>query len=209
MTQTNSVRPPRRLLRAMRVRAEEYHAKEPAYVRAMNWQTVLALVVAVLAALAIRQYGFEIIRVEGPSMEPTLYTDERVFVEKVSYVTHPPERGDIIVCRYDPQIYNKPVIKRIVGLPGETVSIVDGQFYINGSPIDESAYYQGVMLEDMAPVTVPARMVFVAGDNRDWSLDSRMVGCIPYEKMRGKARFFMWPFEKLGQPIDQWIYVVD
>lgn len=194
--------PSRYMLRMMRERAEALHEKEPAYRRAMNLETIVALVVAIAIALSIRFYGFELIRVEGPSMEPTLYTNERVFVEKLTYAFDEPQRGDIIVCNYDPHVYDKPVIKRIVALAGETVQIVDGRYIVNDEPIDESAYWDSIMLEDMLPGTVPPKHVFVSGDNRDVSLDSRIVGPIPYQKIRGKAQFFVWPLTRFGEPIE-------
>lgn len=201
-TEFGSVRPSRLMLRKMRERAELLHEIEPAYKRAMNFETVLALVVAVAIALTIRFYGFELIRVEGPSMEPTLYTNERVFVEKLTYAFKEPQRGDIIVCNYDTNVYDKPVIKRIVALAGETIEIVDGHYVVDGVLIDESPYWNNLMLEDMPPIKVPPRHVFVSGDNRDVSLDSRIVGAIPYEKVRGKAQFFVWPLSRFGEMIN-------
>ena len=185
------------LRRSMCRAAEKYHEKERAYTKAYNRETLLWLVMALLLALGVRCFLLQLTRVEGSSMYPTFYTDEQVFVEKVSYMFTPPRRGQVIICRYGDD--SDAVIKRVIGLPGETISISGGKIYIDGAAIDESAYWNDLILEDMAPVTVPEKSVFVIGDNRNASLDSRLVGPVPYYRIIGRVRFVVWPFESFGR----------
>ena len=100
-----------------------------------------------------------------------------------------PARGDIIICYYPG--YTKSCVKRVIALGGETIEIRDGAVYIDGAPLDESAYWSGTMLADYGPVTVPAGEVFVMGDNRGMSKDSRnpAVGPIPRHKIVGRVFF--------------------
>ena len=120
-------------------------------------------------------FVFEFILVDGPSMEPTLWTNEVVLVEKVSYKFSPPERFNIIVC-FSPD--NIILVKRVIGLPGDKLEIKNSQLYINDK-LTEEKYLTEVMNTDMEPVTVPENSVFVMGDHRNVSNDSRDVGPIP------------------------------
>ena len=185
------------LLRALRKKVNDQNDKEPAFRRDYNRMTVLWVVFVLLAALFIRCFVFQNTRVDGSSMYPTFFTDEQVFVEKLSYLVRAPKRGEVIICRYGDT--SDPVIKRVIGLPGETVEISGGAVYIDGQALDESAYWNDVILEDMAPVTVPEDHVFVMGDNRNYSLDSRATGPVPYYRIIGRAVFVIWPFENFGR----------
>ena len=127
-------------------------------------------------------------------MYPTLVNAEDMFVEKLTYTVSQPKRGDIIIiCRYPGRPEN--IVKRVIGLPGETISIVDGCVYINGEQLDESAYWNDSILGDMAPVTIPEGSIFVMGDNRNESADSRMVGPLPFCKIFGKVQAVVFPFD--------------
>ena len=185
------------LVRAMRKKAEKFHEKEPAYTANYNRETLMWLVFALLLALGLRCFVLQLTRVDGDSMFPTFYTDEQVFVEKISYMFTPPQRGQVIICRYTDN--GSAVIKRVIGLPGETVSISGGRIYIDGKRIDESAYWNDLILDDMEPFTVPEENVFVVGDNRNASLDSRITGPVPYYRIIGRVRFVVWPFESFGR----------
>ena len=101
-----------------------------------------------------------------------------------------------MICFYPG--YTESCVKRVIGLPGETVSVVDGAIYINGKQLDESAYWSGEIIGDMEPVTVGQREVFVVGDNRNGSKDSRnpSVGCIPYAKVVGRVVAVVYPFDE-------------
>lgn len=161
-----------------------------------NVEFLLYIVVVVLVALTIRSFIAEPIRVDGDSMVPTLIHNEDMFVEKMSYWFNDPLRGDIVICFYPG--YTESCVKRVIGLSGETVSVVDGAIYINGKQLDESAYWNGEIIGDMEPVTVGQREVFVVGDNRNGSKDSRnpSVGCIPYAKVVGRVVAVVYPFDE-------------
>lgn len=176
---------------------EELHKRDEAFKRASNIEFFLWLAVFVALALAIRMFIFEPVRVDGDSMYPTLLHGERMFVEKVSYLVSPPERGDIIICRYP--YYRENCVKRVVGLPGETISVSRGMVYVNGQALDESAYWQGDIWADVGPVTVPENSVYVMGDNRNYSTDSRdpTVGPLHYAHVIGKVHSVLIPLGHL------------
>lgn len=157
---------------------------------------LLYILFVVLAALAIRSFIAEPIRVDGDSMIPTLVHNEDMFVEKVSYWFEDPLRGDIVICFYPG--YTESCVKRVIGLPGETVEVRDGAIFIDGKQLDESAYWNGEIIGDVDPVTVGAREVYVVGDNRNGSKDSRnpSVGCIPYAKVVGRVIAVVYPINE-------------
>lgn len=155
------------------------------------------VLMVVLFALGIRTFLFEPIRVDGDSMVPTLINNEHMFVEKVGYWFEAPQRGQIVICFYPG--YTESCVKRVVGLPGEVVQVTNGRVLINGAAIDESAYWAGEIFSDTEPVTVGPKQVFVMGDNRNGSKDSRnpYVGCIPYYKVEGRVRAVIWPLGRV------------
>ncbi len=168
----------------------------------MNWTRfyrnvdfVIYILLVVMLALAVRTFIAEPIRVDGGSMIPTLTNGEHMFVEKVSFWFEPPQRGDVIICFYPG--YTESCVKRVIGLPGETVEIRGGAVYINGEPLNESSYWQDTIYDDMEPVNVGKKQVFVMGDNRNGSKDSRnpSVGPIPYSHVEGRVRAVIWPFQ--------------
>lgn len=161
-----------------------------------NVEFLLYIALVVLVALTIRTFIAEPIRVDGDSMIPTLVNNEDMLVEKVTYWFNDPQRGDIVICFYPG--YTESCVKRVIGLPGDTVEVREGVFYINGKALDESAYWKDSIIGDVAPVTVGARQVFVVGDNRNGSRDSRnpSVGCIPYAKVVGRVVAVVYPFDE-------------
>lgn len=159
------------------------------------WGWVLAIGIAVAVAFLVRAFLFEIILVDGPSMQPTLHTDERLAVEKVSRYMGLPERGDIIIVHYSDGTNNN-YVKRVIGLPGETVEVRDGTVYINGEALDEE-YISTQPYADMEPVVVPEDTVFVMGDNRANSMDSRIVGPIRHDQIVGHAMAVIFPFNEI------------
>jgi signal peptidase I len=183
-------------IRYLRDRAEEQYENMQGSRSFRNVEFLLYIVLVVLVALTIRSFIAEPIRVDGDSMIPTLIHQEDMLVEKMSYWFDEPERGDIIICFYPG--YTESCVKRVIGLPGETVEVKDGAFYIDGNKLDESAYWNGEIVGDMSPVTVGARQVFVVGDNRNGSKDSRnpSVGCIPYAKVVGHVVAVVYPFSE-------------
>jgi len=181
-------------MKFLRDRAEEQYENMRGSRAYRNVEFFIYILIVVLTALSVRSFLAEPIRVDGDSMIPTLINNEDMLVEKVSYWFHDPARGDMVICFYPG--YTESCVKRVIGLPGETVSITEGKIYINGTALDESDYWTGEIIGDMDPVTVGARQVFVVGDNRNGSKDSRnpSVGCIPYAKVVGRVIAVVWPF---------------
>lgn len=157
---------------------------------------LVTFIIALAIALFLRLFVFELVRVEGPSMQPTLEDNELLFVEKVSKLFGDPARYDIVICHYDDTSTN--YVKRVIGLPGETIAIVDGKPTINGQPLDDDLYGVGLKPHDMAPVTIPDDCVFVMGDNRANSKDSVSIGPIQKKYLVGHAALVVWPFSQFG-----------
>lgn len=159
---------------------------------------ILSLAAAIIIALGLRFFVFEFIRVDGPSMEKTLYTNEYVFMEKVTYWFGPPKYGDIVICSFPNS--TDSFVKRVIGTPGDKIKVQGGVLYINGAA---DPNYSGNNNEpinnDFSEITVPDNCIFVMGDHRNQSRDSRDpgVGPIPYNKVLGKALFIIWPVDKI------------
>jgi signal peptidase I len=176
----------------------------PAPARPSPWRTALAmgreLVVtilpAVVMALLIQFFLAQSTIVFGQSMEPNLHQDQRLVVEKVSYRWHGPQRGDIVVLP-DPSGGPIPLIKRVVGLPGERVNIAAGRVYVDGAALDEP-YLAQITTGEGRSWQVPPMQVFVMGDNRGDSRDSRYFGPVSIETLVGHAVFRLWPLDKFG-----------
>ena len=181
----------------LRQAAEELHNHDAEYRRVMNWDFLIYLLSVLLVAFSIRAFIAEPIVVDGESMFPTLLDHEYMLVEKLSYYVERPERGDIIVCYYPG--FTISCVKRVIGLPGDEIYVWDGEVYINGEPLDESAYWNDYVRGNMSPQIVPENTVFVMGDNRNVSGDSReeSVGPIPYEKVVGKTIAVLWPIDEI------------
>lgn len=158
--------------------------------KVMDW--LLTLVLAVLLSLAIRTYVAEARWIPSVSMLPTLRIGDHLIIEKISYKFGDIDRGDIVVFEAPPASHLEEVmIKRVIALPGETVSIKNGVVYINGIPLEEP-YELEKPREDFKPVTVPENSIFVMGDNRNNSFDSRFWGVLEKDLVIGKAfaRFY-------------------
>lgn len=158
--------------------------------------TLITFIVAAVVALSLRLFVFEFANVRGPSMEPLLYTGEVVFIEKVSKQFSLPGMGDIVVCDFPN--HAEPAIKRVMGLPGDRVAITDGIFFLNGEPYSNDVF-KDTMDSDMKEIVVPDDCIFVMGDNRNRSTDSRDVSCgpIPRSAIIGKSLCVIWPLDKI------------
>ena len=154
------------------------------------------IVPAILIALLIHIFLAQATRVYGQSMEPSLHTDERLVVEKLSYRFHGPRHGDIIVL-HDPSGGAELLIKRVIGLPGERVNVADGRVYVDGLPIDEP-YLAQPTLGSGRSWSIPPLTVFVMGDNRGASRDSRIFGPVGLNQIVGHAIFRYWPLREIG-----------
>lgn len=152
----------------------------------------------VIAALFIRFFIFQPFVVEGSSMEPNFHNGEYLFVQKLSYDFHQPNRGDVIVFHYplDPSV---DYIKRVIGLPGDTISVQNGQVVVNGAALSEKYLLNGqktVLLDgsnNAYQVTVGKGQFFVMGDNRDHSADSREGWLVPQKNVIGKTTLVLFP----------------
>ncbi|MCT1576297.1 signal peptidase I [Oceanobacillus kimchii] len=173
----------------------------------LDW--IKALLLAFGLAFLVRMFLFAPIIVEGPSMFPTLHDRDQMIVNKLSYTIGEPERFDIVVFHAPTQ---KDFIKRIIALPGEHVAVEDNTLYINGEEIEEPFLNeQKENLQSYQTLTndftleqlpgnydvVPEGHVFVLGDNRSNSTDSRMIGVVPMEELVGEASFVYWPFDRI------------
>jgi len=158
----------------------------------LGW--IISIAIAVAIAVLVRTFIFEPIQVDGESMSPTLHSHQSLGVEKVSRYFGLPERGKIVIVHYPKS--DDAYVKRVIGLPGETVEIKDSTVYVNGSPLSES-YTSQDSYHDMDPVTVPEDSIFVMGDNRANSQDSRYVGSIKENLIIGRALFIIWPLNEI------------
>jgi len=165
-----------------------------------------AAIIAVLLALFIRAFVFQAYKIPSGSMEPTLLVGDHILVNKFIYgIKAPfinktiiplgePKRGDIIVFIY-PLDRKKDFIKRVIGLPGEQIEIMNRKIFINGKLFDgQFGVYDNNSRENnhLGPIIVPPNGLFVMGDNRDHSYDSRYWGFVPLEFVKGKARIIYW-----------------
>ena len=174
---------------------EELHKKDEPYRRAANSDFIIYLLTLMAVAIFIRTFIFEPVQCIGISMYPTLVGGEGMFTEKLTYTVSAPQRDDIIICRYP--YHTEKCVKRVIAVPGDRISISDGAIYLNGEKLDESAYWDDYIEDsEMPEVTVPERSLFVVGDNRNNSGDSRHVGFIPYCQVKGKVRAVMTPFSQ-------------
>lgn len=186
-------------------------------------EIVETLLLAFVIFVAVRAVVLNF-KVDGESMTPNLQNQELLLInrnvyfhfdvnalldalpgveregERIVYPFHPPERGDIVVFE-PPTVSNKPFIKRVIGLPGETVTIENGFVYIDGVKLQEP-YIDGAITEcnrsRCEPVTVPEDSVYVLGDNRRNSSDSRIFGPVSVENIVGKAWITYWPYSEFG-----------
>ena len=155
------------------------------------------LLVAVILALVVRTFVVESFVVQGVSMEPTFENNEHVLVNKMAFVFGPPKTGEIIVFHPPIPGVTEDYIKRVIATAGETVSIKSGNVYVDGQKLaqpfieywDPSSFHQ---------VTVPKGDVFVLGDNRPDSYDSRYFGFVPDRSIAGQVVFAFWPMSRLG-----------
>lgn len=162
----------------------------------LGWAWILPA--AFLANLVIQNYAFAQTEVRSISMQSTLYEGQRLIEDKLSYRFHGPEHGDIVVI--DGPEYKDRLVKRLIGLPGDVVDMKDGRVYVNGSLLEEP-YVKGTTYPAglAVPYTVPEDHVFVMGDNRERSTDSRQLGPIALTSIEGKAVLRVWPPKDFGQ----------
>lgn len=173
------------------------------------WEWAQAIIIAVVIAFILRTFVLTLVKVQGESMEPTLQQSDRLYVNRFLYT---PEKGDIIIFRpaSDPK---RPYVKRVIATEGDTVYIdfETGEVFVNGELKDEpyilepthrnGSYIMGLMehgtYSKEKPITVEKGKIFVMGDNRNNSKDSREIGQVPKSEIIGHALFRFWPFNKM------------
>jgi signal peptidase I len=166
---------------------------------AIEWVIVVAG--AVVVAIVLRWLVVQAFYIPSASMEPTLEIGDRVLVNKLAYRFGEPERGDIVVFERPPASATSGVddlIKRVIGLPGETIEAHDGLVFVDGQPLEEPWLPDGTFTPDFAPDEVPEGSVFVLGDNRTNSEASNQFGPIDDELIVGRAFVRIWPVSRAG-----------
>lgn len=200
-----------------RSREEERPEKKRSFWAELPGLLLTALVIAVL----IKTFLVQPFWIPSESMLDTIHVDDRVMVNKLAYEVGEPERGDVVVFRdpAEPEPEesipeavirsvleavgirtrgHEDLIKRVIGLPGETITIENNQVHVNGTPVSEPYLEDDVRMPDAGPFQVGAQEVFVMGDNREFSFDSRRFGNIPFESLVGRAFVIIWPVSNFG-----------
>lgn len=177
---------------------------EPVDGAAFSWRAILeivqALALAVVISVVLNLFVVQVTEVRQQSMRPTLEQNDRVLVSKVDYRLGAPERGDVIVFTPpvpDPSI---PYVKRIIAVGGETIDLRSGTVFVNGERVDipqAQGATQPQSPQVAYPFTIPDGQVFVMGDNRTFSSDSRTFGAVPVSNIIGKVILRFWPFERV------------
>ena len=193
-------------------------------------ENIEAIVIAVVLALFIRSFVVQAFKIPSGSMEPTLLIGDHIlvnkfiygigipFIDKKFFQFKKPERGDVVVFEY-PQDPSKDFIKRVIGVEGDKLHIKEKKIYINDKPFeDEHGIYSdddilkessaGGNRDNLGPVTVPPNSIFVMGDNRDKSYDSRFWGFVDNNKIKGNAFLIYWSWEKPFRNI-RWNRIAD
>jgi signal peptidase I len=166
-------------------------------------ENLTLVAIALCLAILIRTFVAEPRYIPSDSMLPTLYRGDRLVVEKISYLFHPPELGNIIVFQPPEELQRRgypkdqAFIKRTIGTPGQVVSIANGKVYLDGKPLQEDYIAEPPNLP-MEGRQVPANEFFVMGDNRNDSNDSRYWGFLPRKNIIGRAVFRFWPLNRIG-----------
>lgn len=173
------------------------------------WEWAKAIIIAVIVVGGIRFFLFEPVLVDGQSMMPTLEDGERIIVNKIGYTLGEPERFDIVVFHASEEA---DYVKRIIGLPGDHIAYENDELFINGEA-QEEPYLSTLKEEQQSPGNltldftleellqieeIPEGHVFVLGDNRENSTDSRIIGLVPMEEIKGSASFVFWPLDEMG-----------
>ncbi len=179
--------------------SEQEEQKKTNYFR----EYLLPVIIALAIVVVLRMFVVGMYYVPTGSMIPTLEIDDKVVATKFSYSLHEPERGDVVVFKYP--VYEEQgletvvYVKRLIGLPGETLEIKNNTVYINGTPLEEDYVNSNTNMPDYGPITIPEGEYFMMGDNRNDSSDSRIWGTVKAEYLIAKAQFIYWPLDHMGR----------
>ncbi|NYE58126.1 signal peptidase I [Carboxydothermus ferrireducens] len=170
--------------------------------KSFSWKNELkefisAAIWAVILAFIIKTFIFQLTYVPTGSMIPTILPNDRVVVLKFWYKIKPIERGQIVVFDPPNSANSPPFIKRVIGLPGETLEIKNNTVYINGKPLKENYLPAKMEMEPFGPFKIPKDAIFVMGDNRQHSADSRYFGAVPIKNIKGRAVLTYWPLNRV------------
>ena len=160
-------------------------------------KNILSYVLIIGIAILIKLYVFSPIKVNGTSMVPTLYNGDIMILNEIGYHLNGLDRFDIVVINSK----NEKIIKRVIGLPGETVEYKNNKLYVNGKEIKENFKHGDTKDFDLSDIKVdkiPKNYYFVVGDNRANSKDSRSIGLIHKKQIMGKTSFVLYPFNRIG-----------
>ncbi|HHT63777.1 MAG: signal peptidase I [Bacillota bacterium] len=162
-------------------------------------EALTTIIIAALITIVLEAFVVDNRIIPTSSMYPTIYAGDMVLVNKFVFRFQTPERGDIIVFEPDENISEDDLIKRVIGLPGETIEVKNRQVYIDGEPIEEP-YLNEAPQYDFGPVKVPEGHLFVLGDNRNLSFDSHRWPdpFLEIKSVKGKAFFRYWPLKRMG-----------
>jgi len=168
--------------------------------RIAGWAGTVALMVVMW--VIIRTFLFQSFYIPSPSMAPALKPGDRVLVSKLSYRLHDVHRGDIVVFKRPPHVQAGPevkdLVKRVIGLPGDTVEARNGELLVNGKALKEPYVPKGATTTSLTPTQVPPKQFWVMGDNRTVSEDSRYFGPINGDLIVGRVFFQVWPVSSIG-----------
>ncbi|NIK68917.1 MULTISPECIES: signal peptidase I [unclassified Paenibacillus] len=158
---------------------------------------LFSIAAAIMIALLFQNYVYAQAKVHNISMQKTLAEGQRLIEDKWSYRFTPPERGDIVII-HGPESPLR-LVKRVIGVPGDIIDVRDGLVVLNGQPLSESYSVGSTMPGRMLlPYTIAPKELFVLGDNREHSVDSRTIGPIAFSSIEGKAVCRIWPLNKFG-----------
>jgi signal peptidase I len=162
-----------------------------------TWEILKIVIISLAIIIPIRYFLIQPFFVKGASMEPNFLNGDYLIVDEISYRLNAPQRGDVVIFRYplDPSQF---FIKRVIGLPGEKVKVMDEHVFVNDKLLDETKYLQGVDTAGNVEVVLGNDEYFVLGDNRQASSDSRRWGEVNKKFIIGRAWLRAWPFNRLG-----------
>jgi signal peptidase I len=168
----------------------------------IEWTAII--VIAVLVSFLIRTYAFQTFYIPSGSMEPTLQIGDRLIVNKLAVTFGTINVGDIVVFKAPPAEHCDPsdpvtdLVKRVIGVPGDSLRSQGNTIYVNNKPLDETWTHTEPLGGAITPITLKANQYFMMGDNHSDSCDSRMWGTVPRSDIIGKAFVRIWPFSRIG-----------